>query len=149
MRGLRRTRAIVGGLFALFTAFVVVIVGLSDSAGATAGSTAGAGAGSVPTTPPDLAGTVVTEHYLTVAGVVRTYRTIAPAGANSCWPKISATAPSANRYVPTAASAPNHSAGRSIAWNSLVNTGSDAAVRESLGYAAAPMIAAGLNRLRT
>lgn len=101
MRGLRRTRAIVGGLFALFTAFVVVIVGLSDSAGATAGSSAGAGAGSVPTTPPDLAGTVVTEHSLTVAGVVRTYRTIAPGPAAATTSTPAAT-PALNTALNTA-----------------------------------------------
>jgi polyhydroxybutyrate depolymerase len=101
VRGKRRTRAIVGGLFALFTAFVVVIVGLSDSAGATVGPTAGAGAGSVPTTPPDLAGTVVTEHSLTVAGVVRTYRTIAPEqAAPTGSATVSATASTPARPLP-------------------------------------------------
>ena len=50
--------------------------GLTDPAGAAAGS----GVGTVPSTPPDLVGTVVAEHSIEVGGVARTYRTIAPAG---------------------------------------------------------------------
>ena len=72
--------AIIGGLFALFTALTAVLVGLSGSAGATAVRAVPAAATApAPATPPDLRGTLVTEHSLTIDGVRRTYRSIIPA----------------------------------------------------------------------
>jgi polyhydroxybutyrate depolymerase len=59
---------------------MAVTVGLSDSAGATGAPVPVAAVAPVPATPPDLAGTVVAEHTLTVGGVARTYRSITPAG---------------------------------------------------------------------
>jgi polyhydroxybutyrate depolymerase len=72
----RRWSTITCGVFALFTAFVAVLVPVSDPAGAMVVPAVVA----VPSTPPDLAGTVVTEHAISIGGVSRTYRTIAPAG---------------------------------------------------------------------
>ncbi len=76
LRG-RRTGTLVCGAIAL--AFVAVLVAVSDPAGATAVP----GIETVPSTPPDLAGTVVAERSIEVGGVPRTYRTIAPAAAIS------------------------------------------------------------------
>lgn len=67
------------GVFALFTALTAVTVSLSGSAGATAVPLPVAATAPVPATPPDLAGTLVAEHTLTVGGVARTYRSIIPA----------------------------------------------------------------------
>ena len=68
-----RRGSLVCAAFALFTAFAAVLVGLSGPAGATASPAVA----TAPSTPPDLAGTVVTEHSIQVGGVSRTYRTIA------------------------------------------------------------------------
>jgi polyhydroxybutyrate depolymerase len=69
-------------VFALFTAFAAALVGLSGPAGATVGP----GYATVPSTPPDLVGTVVAEHSVEVGGVSRTYRTIVPAATASVPP---------------------------------------------------------------
>jgi polyhydroxybutyrate depolymerase len=70
-------------LFVLFTVLTVVAVSMSGSAGATAKPVAAAVPASVPATPPDLLGTLVAEHSLTVGGVTRTYRSIIPAAGSA------------------------------------------------------------------
>jgi polyhydroxybutyrate depolymerase len=76
----RRKAAIIGGLFALFTTLAAVVVGLSGSAGATAPRAVPAAVTApASATPPDLVGTLVAEHSLTVDGVKRTYRSVIPA----------------------------------------------------------------------
>ncbi len=67
------------GVFALFTA---VTVSLSGLAGAT-GAAVPVAAAPAPATPPDLAGTLVTEHTLTVGGIARTYRSVTAAAASA------------------------------------------------------------------
>lgn len=67
------------GLFALFTVLTTVAVVLSGSAGATAVPVRAAVPALAPATPPDLAGTLVAEHTLTMGGIARTYRSIIPA----------------------------------------------------------------------
>jgi len=78
----RWAATVTGGLFALVTVLTAVAVSVSGPAGG-AGvpvrAAAAAPTAPAPATPPDLVGTLVAEHSLTVGGVARTYRSIVPA----------------------------------------------------------------------
>ncbi|HEY0813337.1 MAG TPA: PHB depolymerase family esterase [Pseudonocardia sp.] len=81
----RRTTTIAGGLFALLTVLVTIVVSVSGSARGTAvpvRAAAAAPTAPAPATPPDLAGTLVAEHSLSIGGVKRTYRSIVPTAAS-------------------------------------------------------------------